>query len=192
MVLVVSVKFRDAIYKSDRSVFRLRDIGMLTGITNPDSLKSAVSYYASRDVLRQVRRGIYVKDHYTAEELACRIYSPSYISLETVLCRAGVVFQYSPAVTAISYLTRTITVDGHEIVYRKLKEAVLIDDRGIQREGNINIAIPERAFLDRLYLSGTYYFDNLRSLDRGRIEDLLQIYRCQALEKRVAKVLKNG
>jgi len=183
---------RDAIYRSDRSVFRLRDIGMLTGIKNPDSLKSAVSYYAARGVLKQVRRGIYVKEGYTAEELACRIYSPSYVSLETVLCGAGVVFQYSSAVTAVSYLSRTITVDGREIVYRKLKDPVLIDDRGIQREGNVNIAIPERAFLDRLYLSGNYYFDNTRSLDRNLIQDLLQIYRSQSLETRVRKVLRNG
>ena len=182
---------REAIYRNDRSVFRLRDIGMLTGIDNADSLKSAASYYAARGVLKQVRRGIYVKEGYTAEELACRIYSPSYVSLETVLCRAGVVFQYSSVVTAVSYLSRTITVEGNEIAYRKIKDSVLVDDMGIQQKDNVNIAIPERAFLDRLYLSSNYYFDNIVSLDRGKVEELLPIYSCKALAERVRRVLEN-
>ena len=187
----MKTNFRDAIYGSDRSVFRLRDIAMLTGIDNSDSLKSAVGYYAARGLLKQARRGIYVKEGYSAEELACRLYSPSYVSLETVLCRAGVLFQYSSVITAVSYLSRTITVDENEIAYRKIKESVLIDDRGIQREGNVSIAIPERAFLDRLYLSRNYYFDNIGSLDRGKVEELLPIYRCKALVERAGKALQN-
>lgn len=183
--------FREAIFKSERSVFKLRDIGMLTGATNADNLKAAANYYVSKGVLRNVRRGIYVKDNYSVEELACRLYSPSYISLETVLCRAGIVFQYSSAVTAVSYLTRTIAVDGGDVVYQKIKNSVLVDNRGIGREGNANVATPERAFLDRLYLSRNYYFDNINSLDRAAVEELMDIYRCKALEKRARRALSN-
>ena len=183
--------FIEAIYKSNRTVFRLKDIGMLTNTRNANNLKASVNYYASRGVVRRVRNGIYVKDPYQPEELAGRIYSPSYISLETVLLKAGVIFQFSDTVTAISYLSRTITVDGTEISYKKLKNSILVAGEGIVCENNINKAIPERAFLDRLYLSRNYYFDNIGALNRNKVEDLLSIYKSDELEKRVKKVFKN-
>ena len=178
------------IYKSERTVFKLRDIAMLTGARNADNLKALVNYYVSKGVIKNVRKGLYVKDSYSMEELACRVYSPSYVSLETALSKAGVIFQYSSAVTAVSYLT--ITVDGVEIIYRKIKDTVLVEDKGIGREGNVNLAIPERAFLDRLYLSKDYYFDNVRPLDRDIGEDLLGIYQCAALTKRARRIFKNA
>jgi len=94
-------------------------------------------------------------------------------------------------VTAISYLSRTITVDGTEISYKKLKNSILVAGEGIVCENNINTAIPERAFLDRLYLSRNYYFDNIGALNRNQVEDLLSIYKSDELEKRVKKVFKN-
>lgn len=188
----MKIDFREAIFKSSRSVFRLRDIGMLTDVKDADNLKAAVNYYAARGVIRNIRKGIYVKDGYSVEELACRIYTPSYISLETVLVRAGVIFQYASAVTAVSYLSRAISVDGNEISYHKIKDFVLVDNRGIQQQGSVNVAMPERAFLDRLYLGKNYYFDNLGPLDRRIIDQLLPAYRCKALEGRVRQVFKNG
>ncbi|MFC1497568.1 hypothetical protein ACFLS1_03720 [Verrucomicrobiota bacterium] len=189
MVHEMKKDFREEVYKCERSVFRLRDIGMLMGIVNADNLKASVNYYVSKGVLRNVRKGLYVKELYSAEELACRVYSPSYVSLETVLLKAGVIFQFSSAVTAVSYLTRVITVEGKEISYRKIKDSVLVENKGIRREKNVSIAVPERAFLDMLYLSKNYYFDNIRALDRDVVEDLLGIYKCKALEKRVRMVL---
>ena len=162
---------------------------MLTGNRNADNLKASVNYYVSRGVVRRIRKGVYVKEPYKPEELAGRIYSPAYISLESVLVKAGVIFQYSPFITAISYLSRTIIVDGSEISYNKIKNSILINDRGIICENNINRATPERAFLDRLYLSKNYYFDNIGQLDTGAIENLIEIYNSKELEKRVQKVL---
>jgi len=54
------------------------------------------------------RKGIYAKSGFSKEELACILYTPAYISLEYVLQKAGVVFQYDPALTAVSYLSRII------------------------------------------------------------------------------------
>ncbi len=162
---------------------------MLTDNRNADNLKASVNYYVSRGVVRRIRKGVYVKDPYQPEELAGRIYSPAYISLESVLIKAGVIFQYSPSITAISYLSRTIIVDGMEISYNKIKNSILINDRGIICENNMNRATPERAFLDRLYLSKNYYFDNIGQLDTGAIENLIEIYSSKELEKRVQKVL---
>ncbi len=191
MVHNMRERFIEAIYKSDRTVFRIKDLGMLTGIRNADNLKATVNYHAAKGVIRRVRQGVYVKDPYRVEELAGRIYSPAYISLETVLLKAGVIFQYSPVITAVSYLSRKIDVDGLTICYHKIIDSVLVDGEGILRENNVNIATPERAFLDRLYLSKEYYFDNTASLNRDKVKALLKIYRSKELIKRAIKVLGN-
>lgn len=63
--------------------------------------------------------------------------------------------------------------------------------RGINRNGNINIATPERAFLDTLYLNSSYYFDNIHSLNEQMIHELLPMYNSKTLTQRVYKILKN-
>lgn len=179
------------VLKSSRTVFRARDIAILTGENNPNNLKSKISYCVSTGVLKNVRRGIYVKEGYSQDELACRVNVPSYISCETVLARAGVIFQYSSVITAVSYLSRTVAVDQSEIKYRKLKDSILVDGRGVMRQGNINVATPARAFLDMLYLSKDFYFDNINSIDRESVKELLDIYGCKQLEKRVRRLFSN-
>jgi hypothetical protein len=62
---------------------------------------------------------------------------------------------------------------------------------GIIRKDNINIATPERAFLDMLYLNKDYYFDNLNLLNKLLISQIFPIYQSAALEKRVAKILNS-
>jgi len=51
-----------------------------------------------------IRKGIYAKEDYKSEELACLLYTPTYISLGYVLQRSGITFQYDSAITNISYL----------------------------------------------------------------------------------------
>ena len=73
--------------------------------------------------------------------------------------------------------------------YRKIKGEILIDRAGIICEGNVNIASPERAFLDTLYLDSNYYFDNPSSLDKQKVLALLPIYNSKTLGQRVSKIL---
>ena len=183
--------YREEIFKSPKTVFRLKDIGILLGEKDTDNLKAKANYYASNNVMRNIRRGIYVKDKYLPAELACNIYSPSYISLETILVKAGVMFQYTAVITAVSYLSRTITVDGNVISYRKIRDSVLVNDAGIEQKQNVNIATPERALLDMMYLNKNCFFDNLNGIDRTRTETILNIYNSQALRQRVMRLFRN-
>lgn len=181
-----------AIYQDIRTVFRLNDIALLTGETNFQSLNQKLNYHVRTGKLLNPRKGIYAKPGYKAEELVCTIYTPSYISLDTVLQKAGVVFQYDSRVSAISYLSRNIEVEGRTFKYRKLKGELLVNTAGIIRhENQINIATAERAFLDMLYLEGETYFDNLTPLDKDRIYKLLPIYQSKILVARVNKILPN-
>jgi hypothetical protein len=179
-----------AIYQDIRTVFRLNDIALLTGETNFQSLNQKLNYYVRTGKLQNPRKGIYVKPAYNSEELACTIYTPSYISLETVLQKAGIVFQFDPRISLISYLSRTIEVENQTYVYRKMKGEILVNTAGIIRQNNqVNIATAERAFLDLLYLNAETYFDNLNPLNKDFVYKLLPVYHSKVLTMRVNKLL---
>jgi len=181
-----------AVYKDKRTVFRLKDISMLVGETNFQSLNRKLNYYVHTGKLLNPRRGIYAKPDYNHEELACIIYTPSYISLEYVLQKSGIIFQYDSRITAISYLNRYIEINNRTFQFRKIKNEILVNISGINSCEDINIASAERAFLDLMYLTTEYYFDNLNPLNRKTIYKLLSIYQSKALSERVKKILQNN
>lgn len=178
------------LYKDKASVFTMQGIAMAYGTgLERDSLKNRMIGYVRRGEILNPRKGVYAKPGYDEKELACLLYTPSYISLEYVLQRAGIIFQYSDEITSVGNLTRSLEIDGKTYRYRKIKGEILVDTSGIIREGNVNIATPERAFLDTLYLNSNYYFDNPSSLDKEKVLSLLHIYNSRTLEQRVSKIL---
>lgn len=182
-----------SLYQDDRTVFRLKDVALLTGETNFQNLNNKLNYYVRTGKLENPRKGIYTKSNFNAEELACRIYAPSYISLEYVLQKAGVVFQYDSRITIVSYLSRTIEVAGGEYIFRKIKGEILTNPMGIERQKNhVNMATPERAFLDLLYLNKDYHFDNLNPLKKRVVFKFLLQYQSKPLTAQVKKLLTNS
>lgn len=181
-----------SLYRDDRMVFRLIDVAMLVGETNLQSLSQKLNYYIHKGQLQNPRKGIYTKPGYNPEELACRLYTPSYISLEYVLQKTGIIFQYDTQITAISYLSRTVEVENQSYRFRKIKDTILTNLTGIRRLANhVNIAAPERAFLDMLYLTPYFYFDNFNPMDKTLLIKLLPIYQSKALTKRLTNILQD-
>jgi len=181
------------IYKDQRTVFTIKEISLIINESDLSRLKQKVNYYVRKGYLINIRRGVYIKKEYDIEELACKIYIPSYISLEYVLRKAGVIFQYSEKISNVSYLSRTIEVGPNELVYRKIKNEILINTASVVRNTNgVNIATPERAFLDILYLNKDFYFDNISGLNIKLINKLLPIYRSKRLLLNVNNIIKNA
>lgn len=175
-----------SILREGNTVFTFKDILLSSGETNTSLLKRRINYYVKNKELYPIRKGIYAKDkNYDRLELANRIYTPSYISLETVLSREGIVFQHYEQISLVSYLTREIICDGQKYVFRKIKDTILMNSLGLEKKGNYFIASRERAFLDTVYLNKNYYFDNLSSLDWDRCFEILYIYENKAMEKRL-------
>jgi len=181
------------LFREPRTVFRLNDVAMLISESDSGLLRRRLNYFVHKGKLLNPRRGIYAKPGYEKEELACLLYSPSYISLQYVLRRSGVIFQYGTAITPVSYLNRSVEIDGIAISYRKIKGTALVNTSGIIRQINhVNIATPERAFLDLLYLENEYHFDNLASLDTKEVSRLLPLYQSKELSKRVRLLFENA
>ncbi|MCK9302652.1 MAG: hypothetical protein PHU62_09905 [Bacteroidales bacterium] len=182
-----------ALFNSSRRVFTMADLALLSDETNYQSLSNRIHKIVKTGKLQSPRKGIYTKTDYQPEELACRLYTPSYISLEYVLQRAGVVFQYDTTITAVSYVSRNLTIDNYNISYRKIKNEWLATLDGIIiTDDGLSIATPERAFLDLLYLNGDTYFDNLNKLDKTLISNLLTAFRSKKLTERATKILNHN
>ena len=109
-----------SILESSRTVFTVQSLMMQTASNDSGRLTKSLHYYAKEGKIRNPRKGIYTKQKYEEQEMACCIFRPSYISLEYVLQRAGVVFQWDETITCVSYLRRTVEVDDKQYQYRKI------------------------------------------------------------------------
>jgi hypothetical protein len=169
--------FIQEVYKDKRTVFTFGEMALLLEESDAGKLRQKVNYYVKKNAIFNIRRGIYVKENYDPEELACKIYSPTYLSLDYVLQKEGVIFQYSEQLTMVSYLSRNIIVGNLKLSLRKIKNEILVNTLGIiRKDSGINIASPERALLDILYLNKEYYVDNFAGIDLEKTISLLPVY----------------
>jgi len=169
--------FLKTILRADQTVFTFKDLLLMWGGIDVITARKRVNYYIKSGNLYPIRRGIYAKDkNYDRFELATKIFTPAYISFETVLGNAGVTFQYYSQIFVASYQTKEIIADGQKIVYKTLKSSILTNSAGIENKEHYAIASPERAFLDVVYLNKDYHFDQLSSLDWKKVNGLLPIY----------------
>lgn len=173
------------LYKQPYTVFTLKEASLLVPEIPYGNLRRRIAYLAKTGAIRRLSHGVYAKDNYNPLELANKLYTPSYVSLETVLRQAGVIFQYYEKIFSISYLTRSVQVNGHAFQYRQASKRILLDKRGLADNETMSIATPERAFLDAVYLYKEYHFDNLGALDWDKVMSLQSLYESKVFEKRV-------
>lgn len=179
------------ILRSESSVFTFKDVLLASNEADPELLKSRLHYYVKKGELYHIRRGLYAKNNkYDRLELATKIYTPSYVSFETILAQAGVIFQYYSTIFVASYQTKEITCDGQIYSFKKIKDTILTDNAGLEQRGTYFVASKERAFLDLIYLSKRYHFDNLSPLDFEKVFTLLPMYNNKQMERRVQVYFK--
>lgn len=172
------------LYSRPETVFSMAEIAQLFPTIPYGSLRDRLYYFTKTGKIVQPHHGIYAKKDYNVFELANKLYTPSYISLETVLAK-GVTFQYYETVFLVSYLTRTVTIDKTDLQYRQIKGEVLTNREGIEQKEGYFIASIERAFLDAIYIYKNYHFDNLGGVNWETVHSLKKIYNNKTVEKRV-------
>ncbi len=176
------------LYESPKTILTIKDIALIWEETNTVNLLSKIKYYAKQGSLNRLTRGVFAKDkNYNPKELATSLYTPSYISFETVLREAGIIFQHQTAIFVAGPYPTTKKIGNQTITFRKLKDGVLYNALGVKNEKNYSIATPERAFLDTIYLSPKFYFDNLRSINWETCFEFAKIYDNKQLIKRLKK-----
>lgn len=183
------INLLETILESPKTVFTLQSLMMLTGCGDTKKLTKSLHYYTNGGKILNPRKGVYTKLKYDEQEMACSIFRPSYISLEYVLGRAGVVFQWDDTITSVSYLSREVDVDGKSYRFRKINPEIWVGMEGIEQRGSVAMATPEKAFLDTVYLSaGNCYFDRLQPLSLKKINALLPFFNSPTLTERVKEM----
>ncbi|PIW91073.1 MAG: hypothetical protein COZ91_02480 [Candidatus Nealsonbacteria bacterium CG_4_8_14_3_um_filter_39_7] len=179
-------QYVDVLLRSAKTVFSVKDVVLLWGEEAENAVRVRLNNYVKTGKLIRIHQGIYAKDkNYNRFELATRIYTPSYISFETVLTRAGINFQFYGNIFVASYVTRDIEAGDQKISFIRMKDYVLSNTAGIEHPDDIAMATKERAFLDRIYVSKDYHFDNLNALDWNKVFEILPIYNNKRMEKKV-------
>ncbi|OGT32972.1 MAG: hypothetical protein A3C44_06465 [Gammaproteobacteria bacterium RIFCSPHIGHO2_02_FULL_39_13] len=181
------------ILRSPQSVFTFTELALLLGISHENTLAAKIHYYVKTGALYAIRKGLYAKDkNYHSFELAIRIYTPAYISFETVLAQEGVIFQAYQPIFVASYLTRELKCDEKKIAFKKIKSSVLTNNSGVYRRDYYFMADKERAFLDTIYLHKDYYFDHLNRIDWDKCFERIHLYENKKMEKRLNKYYREN
>lgn len=180
------------LYQSSKTILTSKDLALIWQENDKNNLNAKISYYVKQKTLVRLTRGVFAKNkNYNPKELATSIYIPSYISFETVLQEAGVIFQHHDTIFAAGPWPKTMTIDKYTFTFRKLKDIVLFNSAGIVSKNNYSAATTERAFLDMIYLFPNYYFDNLKSINWEKCGEMAKIYDNKQLIKRLNKYRKN-
>lgn len=181
-------EYLEVLLRDSRTIFSTKDVALLWAEGNRTIVSERLKSYVNTKKLIRVHRGFYAKDsNFDPLELATRIYTPSYISFETVLTREGVNFQYYGNIFVATYINREIIIRDQKIQFVRMKDFVLSNSVGVEHKGNYAVATRERAFLDRIYVSKDYHFDNLANLNWDKVFEILPIYK----NKRMVAKVKN-
>lgn len=125
-----------------------------------------VHRYAKRGLILRMKRGLYVFPDALPPDLyiANKLYEPSYISLEFALSYHGIIPETVYEITSVTTKsTRRFMTAGKTFTYRRIKrEAFTGYVLKRQREFGYQIAEPEKAFVDLVYLRRRAHAEPLR------------------------------
>jgi hypothetical protein len=153
----------------DRKIYHTGDLAVLWDISNKNTLYTTIKRYVQKGLLKPVYKGLYATlplAQLDPLELGkAIIHRYTYLSTESVLVQAGVIFQATYAYTFVSDLPKKVTVGSTSFLFRKLKQAYLNNPAGILEQNGNFVSTPARAVADLLYFNPRYHFDAPESID---------------------------
>ncbi len=176
MATHVKVNKLDRLIKSNQKLFHTQDLALLWEVTNRNTLYTAIKRLVKKGVLIPVVKGLY--STLPLEEIddfalgTALIHKFSYISLETILEKEGVISQKIYPITFISSASQKIEFNQKLYNVRKLKNEFLLNPEGVSRRDNYFIASKERAIADMIYFNPKYYFDNASGVDWSGVDTI--------------------
>lgn len=124
-----------------------------------ENILEQIAFWIKRGYLTRVEKGLYVltnrKDEIDPMVLASKIYRPSYLSTEFALNYYGIIPDIPGTYTSVTS-RKTITYDNEfgKYFYQKIKKDFFTGYVGKEINGiSFNLATPEKAILDYIYLN---------------------------------------
>lgn len=157
-------------------LFHFADVEKFTGNANVFLTRALSKGYVARVV-----RGVYInrlrEGEPGVEEVACFLRTPSYISCEWALNLHGIILQ-SPLVCTVLTLdtavgaSRNILFGGVTIEFSRITPRLF---NGFETRDGFNLALPEKALLDTIYLRRHIPFPDELELDKIERDKLIAL-----------------
>lgn len=136
----------------NKDYYSISDLEKILG-QERDVLYVTLHRMVKKGWLRRLRRGIYQIDFSGTgdqQKIASQLYLPNYLSFESALSKYGVIFKVPYNITfATTNKTKKLKMGDRLVEFRQLKKELFF---GYSYRDGINIAEPEKALLDQLYL----------------------------------------
>lgn len=164
----------DALIKQERKLFHTRDLALIWGIENSNTLYTLIKRYLKKGVLIPIHKGFY--STLPLEKInpivlgISFLHQFAYLSCESILGQEGVIFQQSPYITLVSSVSKKFAVGNHQFWVRKMKDEFLYHPAGLKQENDCQKATLERAVADLLYFNPNYHFDNSKVVDWKKVK----------------------
>lgn len=158
----------------DQKILHASDLGKLWGHSNQASLYTAINRYVKKGILIPIQKGLYATiplDKIDPIKLGMAvIHNYAYLSCETVLAKAGLIFQSVQTITLISLRPRKFEIGNNRYLVRQLNPKFLYQTAGMDDRAGYLEAGPERAVADMLYFNPRYHFDGADRIDWKRVK----------------------
>ena len=175
-----------------QKVFNIEDLAGLWDYSDFIKTKNLVAYYTDKQKLFRIAQGLYsTTDQPKILEVAQKLQTPSYITYHTALTIHGINFQFYSSIHCFSHRKKEVEVLNQKIIYHQVKPEVLFNPLGIEEKDNYNLASPERAVCDSLYISPSIAFDNLKGIDSEKLLEISRIYGNKRVEEEVLRIVEN-
>ena len=133
--------------------------------------------WIEKGLLVRLRQGYYTFPEYKGKPdfafyFSNRIYSPSYVSLHSALAFYGMIPEAVVQITSVTSLkTANFINDFGAFCYKNVKEELMFGfDLKLVSEGRtIQLAKPEKALLDLLYLNP--YYNTMKEMEELRLDE---------------------
>ena len=168
------------------ALFRYSDIIKFAINPNVFLTRALKSGYVIR-----IMRGVYYntfKNSPGVEEVACYLRTPSYISCEWALNYHSIILQVPVTCSTITLVSsvrkrNNIHYKGIIIEYSHISEKLFM---GFETREGFNLALPEKAMLDTIYLRGYMPFPDeleLETLDLNKLKNFSLLYPASVQKK---------
>jgi len=155
-----------------RGVFTFSDLWNLIGLFSSDRTAKVVSRLVREKVLFKIRRNIYTTDKPDLWLLAVQLKENSYVSLDSVLARNGLIGTLPERSVSLVYPgpPETVKTPFGRLRFFKIKKDLLF---GIEpNTAAVPVADNEKAYLDLLYYynkGARFVIDPLQEVDIGKL-----------------------
>jgi len=198
------MKYTELLKNLKDPIFSIQDLKLMGYKIIP----SQISSYSKKGQIIKLKNGLYLiadkKDIVITENVAFKMYEPSYISLEWALSQYGIMPEVIYNITSVTTKATRKFKNGFGLfIYKSIKKNLFWGYKKEEKNGQVYlIAQPEKALLDYIYfnlpkIKKISDLDDLRlnkfvikELDKNKLKKYTKIFNNKEISKIIEEILK--